>query len=138
MEKHILVVDDEACMRDILSVGLTHAGFMVTTAPDADAAHELINAPSSLPVSVDFLLTDFNLPGLTGLDLVEILRREGVDLPCFLMSGDQSAALASEALERGCLKFFPKPFRVSALVEGIREALEAHSMEEQPLVSSAG
>ena len=124
MGKHVLVVDDEELMRSLLSRALSRAGFFVTTVPDATGALALLKNDASAPVPFDVLLTDFNLPSITGLDLVDALRCDGVELPCLLMSGSPNGMLASEALSRGCKGFIKKPFGLPMLVEHIHEALE--------------
>ena len=124
MPTHVLVVDDEEFMRSLLVSGLNRAGFLVTTANDAAEALSLLIDGVAAPAPVDLLLTDFNMPRLTGLDLVDALRRAGVELPCFLMSGDMNEALAAEALSRGCVGFMGKPFGLPVLVGHIHQALE--------------
>jgi FixJ family two-component response regulator len=82
-------------------------------------------------VPFDFLLTDFNLPRLSGLDLIDALREEGLELPSLLMSGDFDETLESQAMARGCVGFLQKPFQLSALIGHLRETLEddAESVE---------
>jgi CheY-like chemotaxis protein len=127
MQKHVLVVDDEASVSSYLSDGLSGAGFFVTTANDAAEAFTLLVHTAETPAPVDLVLTDYNLPRLTGLELVDVLRREGWEMPCLLMLGDLSGALALEALSRGCAGFIKKPFSLPVLVEHIGVALEARS-----------
>jgi DNA-binding NtrC family response regulator len=127
MQKHVLVVDDEPSVNTYLSEGLSRAGFLVTTANDASEAFTLLVDGVEAPAPIDLLLTDSNMPHLTGLELVEVLRREGLELPCLLMSGELSGSLAIEALSRGCPGFIKKPFSVPVLAEHIHVALEAGS-----------
>ncbi|MFO7974448.1 MAG: response regulator [Candidatus Hydrogenedentota bacterium] len=127
MQEHVLVVDDEASESACLSEGLSRAGFLVTTANDAAEAFTLLVDGVEAPAPVDLLLTDYNMPRLTGLELVDVLRREGLEMPILLMSGDLSGTLAMEALSRGCTGFIKKPFSVQVLVEHIRVALEVRS-----------
>jgi DNA-binding NtrC family response regulator len=124
MRKHVLVVDDEECIRSILSDGLCRAGFLVTTANDAREALTLLVEGGEARAPVDLLLTDHNMPILTGLDLVDALKIAGVELPCFLMSGNLKETLAVEALSRGCAGFIEKPFKLPELVGHLCEALE--------------
>lgn len=123
MPKHVLVVDDEACMRLLLSEGLRRAGFHVTTANGVRDALSILTNSVDASAPVDLLLTDFSMPGLTGLELIDALKREGKEMPCVLMSGERGGFLAFEALSRGCAAFIEKPFRLPVLVEYIREAL---------------
>ncbi len=133
MPKHVLVVDDEEFMCLLLSSGLSSAGFLVTSANDAAEALSLLVDGVADPAPVDMLLTDFNMPHLTGLDLVDALRRAGVELPCFLISGDMNESLAEEALSRGCVGVMEKPFRLPVLVDQIRQALEVSAAgQKQP------
>jgi CheY-like chemotaxis protein len=110
-------------MRSLLSDALDRAGYLVTTTDDATKALTLLLDGANAPTPVDILLTDFNMPSLTGLELVDALKCQGVVLPVFLMSGSPNEALAAEALSVGCAGFIKKPFRVLVLVEQIREAL---------------
>ena len=123
MEEHILVVDDEEYMRSLLSLALAHKGFFVTTAADATEALALFGGDSEAQTHFDLLLTDFNMPGVTGLELVETLRSNGEQLPCLVMSGSPNGMLATEALARGCAGFIRKPFTGLALAELIRKTL---------------
>ena len=123
MEQHLLVVDDEDYMRSLLSLALAHRGFSVTTAVDATEALALFAGDSETPAHFDLLLTDFNMPGVTGLELIETLRRNGERLPCLLMSGSPNETLATEALGRGCTGFIRKPFTGPALAQFIWKAL---------------
>ena len=124
MSHHILVVDDDEPVRLLLSRALSRAGYFVTTAVDAAEALALLKRDASTPAPFDVLLTDFNLPNITGLELVDVLRCGGEKLPCLLMSGSANEMLASEALSRGCKGFIKKPFTLPVLVEHIHEALE--------------
>ncbi len=124
MRRHVLVVDDEEYIRSLLSRALSRAGFFVTTAADATEALALLKNDTAAPFPFDVLLTDFNLPSITGLDLVDALRCAGEKLPCLLMSGSPSEMLASEALSRGCKGFIKKPFKLPVLVDHVHEALK--------------
>jgi DNA-binding NtrC family response regulator len=132
MKKHVLVVDDEEGMRSFLAEALCLSGYMVTVANDAPEAFALLASDIPLPEPVDLLLTDYNLPKLTGLDLVEMLKHRGIDLPCLLMSGNPDEELATKALARGCTGFLKKPFRLAALVKNITQALKD---QPEPVVS---
>jgi len=124
MRKHVLVVDDEEYMRSLLSCALSRAGFLVTTLADATKALALLTNGSAGPDPVDLLLTDFDMPGVSGLELVDALIADGVELPCLLMSGSSDGMLAAEAFSRGCKGFIRKPFNLPVLVEHIQEAIQ--------------
>lgn len=126
-QEHVLAADDEASVSAYVSEGLSHAGFLVRTANDAAEALTLLAEGGEAPAPVDLALTNYNMPRLTGVELIDVLRREGWEMPCLLMSADLSGTLAMEALSRGCTGFIKKPFSVPALVEHICVALEARS-----------
>jgi DNA-binding response OmpR family regulator len=83
----ILVVDDD---RDICLLSadvLTRSGYHVDTAPDGEAGWKALHAVSHDPDSYDLLITDHEMPGLSGLDLVKKLRAARLALPVILSSG---------------------------------------------------
>jgi CheY-like chemotaxis protein len=80
--QRILVVDDDEDSRYVTSVLLAHAGYLVDGAADGEEAWEAL-----LTTSYDLLVTDHNMPRLSGLDLVARLRAAGMSLPVILHSG---------------------------------------------------
>ena len=102
---HILVVDDEAAICAVLREFFVDAGHRVTCAPSAEAAFSLIENDK-----FDLLVTDKNLPGQSGIDLIARLRDERLALPALLITGYPSLESVDEALEHGVVDYLSKPF----------------------------
>lgn len=123
--KHILIVDDESAICRVLSCLLKREGFEVSTAVDGLEALAILTNQDGSGAPVDLLLTDFNLPYLTGLEIVDALTYEGIAVPVLMMSGNHDESLEYEAYARGCLAFLKKPFEPQALLEAVCNALDA-------------
>jgi two-component system response regulator FixJ len=117
--KKILVVDDEDCVASMMRLMLSDAGFQTETARSGEDAVLLIKSALSANCTFDIVITDICMPGISGIQLVEELRRDGLDVPVVAMSG----AFDDEALTRlsrhGCSVFLSKPFERTTLLEAI-------------------
>lgn len=107
---HILVVDDESDVRDLLSKFLTRRGYKVQTAADGEAAIEAIR--ESRP---DIVLLDIRLPKIDGLSVLQRLRDESDDVAIITMSGSADEDTARKSLELGAADFITKPFNLPYL-----------------------
>ncbi len=101
---HLLVVDDDARLRDLLQRYLSANGFRVTVAPDAGEARELMKR-----FAFDALVLDVMMPGETGTDLARSLRPQ-FDAPILMLTALGEAANRIEGLESGADDYLPKPF----------------------------
>ncbi|MEL6447096.1 MAG: ATP-binding protein [Pseudomonadota bacterium] len=112
----VLVVDDEPNVRDVVTKTLENLGCRVIDADSGAAALEL-----AATRAFDVLLTDIIMPGMSGIELVEALRRDGFQQRVIYMTGhgadDEARAAAHGPLLR-------KPFRRQALITALAEALE--------------
>jgi len=114
------VIDDDDGLREALAFLLEVNGVEARFYESADAFLE------ALPVAAGCILTDIRMPGLTGLDLVNELRRRGSVTPVVVMTGHGDVPLAVEALKAGVVDFIEKPFDDEHLIGSIRRALAAH------------
>jgi two-component system response regulator AtoC len=114
----ILVVDDDAALRDSLALLLAAEGYDVVTAADAEGALACLETP------VDVVLCDVRMPGMDGLELLPELIRRLPGAPVLLMSAYGSGDLAVEALKRGAFDYLAKPFQPAEVVLAIRKARE--------------
>src|SRR5579862_5293843 len=103
-EPHLLVVDDDARLRELLRRYLADSGFRVTTAGDAGAARA-----SLASFAFDLVVLDVMMPGESGLDLTRALRREG-DLPILLLTAMAEPEDRVNGLEQGAADYLAKPF----------------------------
>ncbi|MFP6683968.1 MAG: response regulator, partial [Polyangiaceae bacterium] len=101
----ILVVDDEANLRRVLSVQLEREGFEVHTAPDGEAGLAFLSEHH-----VDLVITDLRMPKLGGMDLLRVAVREEPERPVVILTAHGTIDIAVEALKIGAFDFIRKPF----------------------------
>ena len=114
----ILIVDDEKNILSTLSRALRVEDYRVDVAGTAEIGLEKLNSKS-----FDCLLLDVNLPGMSGLDLLEKVRKAGNPVPVIMMSGHGSIETAVQATQRGALDFIEKPVGTERLLLSIRNCL---------------
>jgi two-component system, OmpR family, phosphate regulon response regulator OmpR len=117
-EPHLLVVDDDARLRELLRRYLTDQGFRVTTAGDAAEARARLAS-----IAFDLLVLDVMMPGESGLDLTRSLRRDG-RLPILLLTAMAEPEDRINGLEHGADDYLAKPFEPRELVLRIRNILQ--------------
>lgn len=114
----ILVVDDEASVRAFMADLLGSRGYDVSLAASgAEAMEQLTIRPA------DLVITDQTMPGMTGLALAEMLRRERPELPVLLYSGHPEVLTAERLSNTGIRAVLDKPLEIDRLVEAIRDAM---------------
>lgn len=117
----VLVVEDDATLREILVELLRDAGFVAVGAPGGEEALTLFRAePSGL------ILTDLMMPGMDGLAFVRRVREYDTDTPIVILTGFASLENAVEALRAGATDFATKPFRNDDLLAVVRRTLVGH------------
>jgi two-component system phosphate regulon response regulator OmpR len=114
----ILVVEDDARLRGQLSRYLSDNGFRVSTAGDAAAARDQLRF-----LHPDLMVLDVMMPGESGLDLTESLRREENDLPVLLLTARGGPEDRIAGFEAGADDYLPKPFEPKELLLRIRAML---------------
>ncbi len=117
--ERILVVDDEPDLLDFCREALAPLGYQVTTTSDPQAALEALR---QAPQDCDLLVTDLNMPRISGLALAEELRPLAPRLPIVLITGF-SRTIPPDRLESlGAVRILPKPFSTSELALAVRQA----------------
>ena len=122
----ILVVEDEAKLRRLLELQLADEGFSARTAPDAESALPLLSKDS-----FDLVVTDFKLPGMSGLEFLLAVKRFDAELPVIIMTAFGTVESAVEAMKSGASDFVLKPFSLAELVLVIRKELDARKLREE-------
>ena len=118
-ESTVFVVDDDADLRESVGWLLESAGLRVKS---YSTAQEFLTHYK--PEEPGCLLLDVRMPGLSGLDLQEELRRRGVPPPIIIMTGHARVPMAVRALKDGAIDFIQKPFSDQSLLERIRQAID--------------
>jgi excisionase family DNA binding protein len=114
----ILVVDDEASIRDLLAKTLALAEYDVDLAPDGRSALERLRV-----IPYDLLITDLKMPGVDGLTVIREARRLKPDIPVIIITGFSTEASAIEAINLGVSGYLTKPFRVPRVLAAAAKAL---------------
>jgi len=118
IQGHVLIVDDEADFRFGAGIALRRAGYRVTEAADGKEALALLSKDEP-GFRFDLLLMDVQMPGLSGVELIDEMKRKGISTPVFGVSGYADRALVEELCRKGCAAFMDKPFEPDELVEKI-------------------
>jgi len=124
---HILVIDDDTRLRELLQRYLREQGFRVTTAEDAAEARAKLAA-----FAFDLLILDIMMPGETGLALTGALRADGSALPILLLTAKGESHERIEGLASGADDYLVKPFEPEELVLRIRAILRRAAPPEPP------
>ena len=122
----ILVVEDEAKMRRLLELQLGEEGFVVHSAADAEAGLQLL-----VREKPDLVVTDLRLPGMSGLEFLQAVKRVNAALPVVVMTAYGTVESAVEAMKMGASDFVTKPFSLTELVLVIRKELDSHRLREE-------
>jgi EAL domain-containing protein (putative c-di-GMP-specific phosphodiesterase class I) len=117
----VLLVDDETALLEVWSEILAHAGWTVETASNGARALEIL-----LQSSFDTILTDIDMPGLDGLQLLRAIRTRDLDVPVVLMTGNPRTETAIEAIEQGALRYLVKPVSAATLTGAVEAAARLH------------
>jgi two-component system, cell cycle sensor histidine kinase and response regulator CckA len=118
----VLVVEDEAAVRGLVSRMLASLGYSVVVAVDGNEALHLALEPEA---HFDVLVTDVIMPRMNGVELARRLRIAFPDLPVVYVSGYSDRTLAQPSRKEKGIAFLAKPFNVAALAHKLREVLEA-------------
>jgi excisionase family DNA binding protein len=114
----VLVVDDEASIRDLLSKTLALAEYDVDVAPDGRSALERMRM-----YPYDLLIADLKMPGMDGLTVIREAKRYKADLPVIIITGFSTESSAIEAVNLGVAGYLTKPFRVPQVLAAAAKAL---------------
>ena len=129
----VLVADDDAGIRTVITHALERAGFEVRTTANAATLWHWISDGQG-----DVVITDVIMPDENGLDLIPRIRKIRPELRVIAMSAQSTLLTAVKAAERGAFEYLPKPFDLNELTAVVRRALEAPravavaAVEEEP------
>lgn len=122
----ILVVDDESAVQRLLVKSLERSGY--ADVKSASSVEEASNILSTSPV--DLVLTDMQMPGESGLDLLEQIRGRWPDVASMMVTGRDDAELADRALDMGAYGYIIKPFKHNEVVINVGNALRRQRLEQ--------
>ncbi len=122
----ILVVDDERSMQEFLEIFLRGEGYEVTTAGDVASARARLESDE-----FDVVITDIQMPGGSGLDLLHIARDASPDAMVIMITAYASTETAIAAMKDGAYDYLTKPFRVDEIRLVVEKALEKKSLSRE-------
>ncbi len=125
-KSRILVIDDEAAIRDSLRMTLEYEGYeciLAATGPEG-----LTMAEREMP---DLVLLDVKMPGMDGLEVLERLRAAHETLPVIVVSGHGTISTAVEATKKGAFDFIEKPFASERVLVSLRNALDQRQLRDE-------
>ena len=128
MISDILVVDDEADIRELVAAILQDDGYAVRTAHNAETALAAIRARKPALIVLDIWMTG---GGMDGLELLDLVKTLDADLPVVMISGHGNIETAVSAIKRGAYDFVEKPFKSDRLLLIIERALEAANLRRE-------
>src|SRR6202050_2318170 len=122
----VLFVEDEAKMRRLLELNLGEDGFQTLSAPDAERALQVLQDSS-----VDLVVTDLKLPGISGLEFLTALKRSHPALPVIVMTAFGTVETAVEAMKSGASDYVLKPFSLAEMRMVVHKELDVRRLREE-------
>jgi len=122
----ILLVDDEADIRDVLEIALSDSGYNVRTAENGNEALRLFRE-----LNPPVVLTDIKMPGMDGIELLRKIKFENPETEVIMITGHGDMALAIESLKNEATDFITKPINVDALEISLKRAHDKILMRQQ-------
>jgi FixJ family two-component response regulator len=120
--EEVFIVDDEASICELLEMSFSLEGYRTASFTDGRAFLNAVHRRSP-----SFVLLDINMPGASGLDILDALRQEQYTAPVFIMSGYGDVPTAVAAIRKGAFDFIEKPFAAETVPARIRKALAAQA-----------
>lgn len=123
----LLVVDDMSTMRKIIKNMLTQIGFKtISEAEDGRKALEVIEAAQKAGEPIEFILSDWNMPDLNGLEFLKILKQSDVhkNIPFLMITAEAEQGNVMTAVKAGVDNFIVKPFSAQVLKEKIEKIFQ--------------
>jgi two-component system nitrogen regulation response regulator NtrX len=126
MAHRVLVVDDEAAIRDTLRMVLEYEGYEVATAADGRAALAELDSAAA-----DAVLLDIKMPGMDGLETLDRIVGRGGAPPVLMISGHGDIATAVECTRRGAADFLEKPLQRERVLVSVKNALSGNRLRAE-------
>ncbi len=124
--KKILIVDDDHSLRAVLIESFKSEGYEVISAKDGATALEILKTEP-----VNLVVSDLMMPGITGIELMEIVKRDYADVGFLVITAYGSIELAVEALQKGAFDFVTKPFSLSNIISRVKRYFEYEGIIEE-------
>lgn len=131
----VLAIDDDSIIRAILTNMLQKAGYEVITASDGTTGLKL-----ALEEDPDVVITDYQMPGMDGMELLEAVRKSSPSLPVIMLTAHGDIALTIKSMQAGAYDYLEKPIKVEEMLNVVRNGIElskqSRSIRENIPISS--
>jgi len=129
MQHHVLVIDDEPEVREVIRLQLGGTRYQVLDAADGEEGIRLLDANA---LTVDVIICDVRMPKINGVEAVAYFRREYPSTPVIVLTGYPDVNLAVQFLKQGALEYLVKPVDKETLVAAVDNAAAQRTLFSGP------
>ncbi len=129
LDRHILLAEDESNMRRSITLLLKRAGCKTTTVKNGEEVLAAIKSCAHRSEPIDLVLCDLSLPGMSGIDVANGLRKIGINIPFLVMTGFIDRETGEELEKHGLHHVIFKPFDIKELIDKVVGVLALQSCE---------
>ena len=129
MQHHVLVIDDEPEVREVIRLQLGGTRYQVLDAADGEEGIRLLEANA---LTVDVIICDVRMPKISGVEAVAYFRREYPSTPVIVLTGYPDVNLAVQFLKQGALEYLVKPVDKETLVAAVDNAAAQRTLFSGP------
>jgi DNA-binding response OmpR family regulator len=123
---HVLIIDDEASLRQTMARILLRAGFEVTTVASGQESFAILKEHS-----FDLVYLDIRLPDMSGLEILKIIRSEFPEMPIILFTAQPDLHSAVEALRSGATDYLMKPLKPETVIDRTRQIIDEQNKKKR-------
>jgi DNA-binding NtrC family response regulator len=141
MSARVLIADDEASLRKVLSSALKREGYDTVTVKNGEEALEVLEASVQPDTGEPFslVISDVRMPGMDGMTLLQRIKKRFKDLPVVMLTAHGTVDLAVQALKQGAFDFITKPYERDDLLAIVKKAIAHRDRDErEPTIGGAG
>jgi len=133
MSARVLIADDEASLRKVLSSALRREGYEAVAVKDGEEALEVLEASVQPDTGEPFslVISDVRMPGVDGMTLLTRIKRRFKDLPVVMLTAHGTVDLAVQALKQGAFDFVTKPYERDELLAVVKKAIAHRAKDER-------
>ena len=129
MKKRILIADDEAALLSTMAFTLKRKGYETYTFIEGSSAYEEILKSFQNNKLYDLIITDIQMPGISGMELIRKIREAGIETPVLAISGFGNKNMAVDLMRSGCNNFLDKPFHMNEFLDRISKLLKTEKIK---------
>jgi DNA-binding response OmpR family regulator len=131
LKKRILIADDEAALLRTMAFTLRRKGYETKTFTDGRSAYEEIQRSHHNNTLYDLIITDIQMPELSGVELIKKIREAGINIPVLAITGFGNKQLFNNLEKFGCNDILDKPFHMNEFLDRISQLLETVHTENK-------